>query len=231
MSGILREQLADQKNYGGPRSAKQIRYLVFHYTGNDGDSAAGNAAYFQRNVVRASAHYFVDDMYIYRSVPELRAAWAVGGKRYANADRTGGGTLYGTVTNANSISIELCDTVKNGIYQATEATLENAAALGRELMERYHIPLERVCRHFDVTGKHCPSYFINAEKWSAFKQRLKGTGMDNAPASYAREAVSWAVERGIITGSVDGDLMLSQPVTRQQMIVMLYRYAGLEEKK
>ena len=137
MSYVLKERLANPGNYGGSRAVNQIKYLVFHYTGNDGDQAANNAAYFQNNIVQASAHYFVDDTTVWRSVPDLKVAWAVGGKKYANADKTGGGTMYGMITNTNSISIEMCDTIRNGIYQASEATLANAAALGRELMEKY----------------------------------------------------------------------------------------------
>lgn len=166
------EQLAAPGNYGGSRAASQIKYLVFHYTGNDGDKARNNATYFQNNVVEASAHYFVDDTTVYRSVPDLRVAWAVGGKKYANAAATGGGTMHGKITNTNSISIEMCDTIKNGVYQASETTMENAAEMGRELMEKYGIPLENVYRHFDVTGKHCPSYLISADKWAEFKERL-----------------------------------------------------------
>lgn len=173
MSYRLIEQLANPGNYGGSRKASQIQYLVFHYTGNDGDAARNNAAYFQNNIVKASAHYFVDDTAVYRSVPDLKVAWAVGGSKYANAELTGGGTMYGKITNTNSISIELCDTIRNGVYQASEATLANAAALGRELMDRYGIPPERVYRHFDVTGKHCPSYLVAADKWAAFKERLE----------------------------------------------------------
>lgn len=173
MSYKLTEQLANPGNYGGSRGAGQIKYLVFHYTGNDGDKAANNAAYFQSHVVKASAHYFVDDTAVYRSVPDLKVAWAVGGSKYANADATGGGSMYGIITNTNSISIELCDTLRNGAYQASEATLENAAALGRALMERYGIPPGNVYRHFDVTGKHCPSYLIAADRWAAFKERLE----------------------------------------------------------
>lgn len=172
MSYTLKEQLAASGNYGGSRNASQIRYLVYHYTGNDGDKAANNAAYFQRNIVKASAHYFVDDTTVYLSVPELKVAWAVGGSKYANADKTGGGTMYGIITNTNSISIEMCDTIKNGVYQASEATLSNAAELGRALMAKYNIPIGNVYRHFDVTGKHCPSYLINAQKWAEFKERL-----------------------------------------------------------
>lgn len=223
MSYTLVEQLAASGNCGGSRTASQIKYLVFHYTGNDGDKAANNAAYFQKNIVKASAHYFVDDTTVYRSVPDLRVAWAVGGSKYANADKTGGGSMYGIVTNTNSLSIEMCDTIRNGVYQASEATLENAAALGRELMAKYNIPLENVYRHFDVTGKHCPSYLIAADKWAAFKSRLEKTTMDNTPNSAHKEGVEWAVKNGILTGNKEGDLMLNSPVTRQQMCTMLYR--------
>ena len=175
MSYILKEQLAASGNYGGSRYASQIRYLVYHYTGNDGDKAANNASYFQHNIVKASAHYFVDDTTVYLSVPELKVAWSVGGSKYANADKTGGGTMYGVINNTNSISIEMCDTIRNGVYQASEATLANAAALGRALMKKYGIPIENVYRHFDVTRKHCPSYLVNAQKWAEFKKRLEDT--------------------------------------------------------
>ena len=229
MSYTIKEQLANSGNYGGSRNASQIRYLVYHYTGNDGDKAANNAAYFQRNIVKASAHYFVDDTTVYLSVPELKIAWSVGGSKYANADKTGGGIMYGIITNTNSISIEMCDTIRNGVYQASESTLVNAAELGRELMEKYGIPIENVYRHFDVTGKHCPSYLVSAQKWAEFKKRLEVKIMDNTPSPAHKEGVEWAVANGILTGNSEGDLMLSQPVTRQQMCTMLYRMWKLME--
>ena len=230
MSYTLKEQLANPRNYGGSRAASQIRYLVYHYTGNDGDRAANNAKYFQNNIVKASAHYFVDDTTVWRSVPDLKVAWSVGGSKYANADKTGGGTMYGVITNTNSLSIEMCDTIRNGVYQASEATLANAAALGRALMEKYGIPIENVYRHFDVTGKHCPSYLVNAQKWAEFKKRLEVKIMDNTPSGAHKEGVEWAIANGILTGNSDGDLMLSQPVTRQQMCTMLHRLWELIER-
>jgi len=231
VSYTLKEQLAASGNYGGSRNASQIRYLVYHYTGNDGDKAANNAKYFQNNIVKASAHYFVDDTTVWRSVPDLKVAWSVGGSKYANADKTGGGTMYGIITNTNSISIEMCDTIRNGVYQASEATLVNAAELGRELMEKYGIPIENVYRHFDVTGKHCPSYLVNAQKWAEFKKRLEVKIMDNTPSGAHKEGVEWAVANGILTGNSEGDLMLSQPVTRQQMCTMLHRLWELIRKE
>lgn len=221
MSYALRGLLAAAGNYGGSRTADDIRYLVIHYTGNSGDTAAANAAYFQNTVVKASAHYFVDDTTVYRSVPDLCIAWAVGGKPYASCEESGGGMLYGTVTNANSISVELCGTGEG--RTASEQTLENAAALCRRLMGTYHIPVERVCRHFDVTGKLCPAYMVDETVWETFKKRLEPPDADNTPAPYAAEAVRWAQESGILQGDETGDLKLTEPCTRQQMAVFLHR--------
>lgn len=220
---IVKELLAHPGNYGSSRDVSKIRYIVVHYTGNDGDRAANNARYFRDHVVQASAHYFVDDDSVWLSVPEDRVAWSVGGKKYANAGKTGGGKMYGKITNTNSISVEMCDTIRNGVYQASEKTIKNTVDLVRLLMEKYNIPVENVFRHFDVTGKHCPSYFVSERKWAEFKKRLVNP-VDNTPAPGHETGVEWAKKNGILSGNADGDLMLSQPVTRQQFCTMLLRY-------
>lgn len=202
------------KNKGGARPASQIKYLVYHYTGNDGDHAAANAKYYRDAVVQASAHYFVDDTDVYRSVPDLEIAWAVGGKKWADCDQTGGGTLYGVATNANSISIEMCDTVHDGQLMATERTLARAAALGRELMEKYNIPLDHVIRHFDVTGKHCPAYFMDSTAWWVFKKRL----VPPEQPWYA-DAIAWAKYAGLMDGTRPLD-----SITRAEVATMFQRY-------
>ena len=113
----IKVDIAARKNYGNRRKTKDIKYLVIHYTGNDGDSAKGNANYFKTHIVEASAHYFVDDNGIIQSVPDDFAAYSVGGKKYPSCAKTGGGKRYGSCTNRNSISIELCDTRKNGPWR------------------------------------------------------------------------------------------------------------------
>lgn len=100
-------------SYGSMRSASAVRYIVLHYTGNKTDKALNNAKYFSKsgtNTKSAGAHYFVDENSVYQSVDDLRAAYAVGGKKYTNCQQTGGGSMHGIVTNANSISIEMCST-------------------------------------------------------------------------------------------------------------------------
>ena len=40
-------------------------------------------------------------------------------------------------------------------------------------MGRYDLGVEDVIRHYDVTGKNCPKYFVeHTEAWDAFKQDL-----------------------------------------------------------
>lgn len=164
---------ANRSNYGGKRKRSEIRYIVIHYTANDGDSAEANGRYFQTRITGTSAHYFVDNTDIVLSVPEEYTAWAVGGRKYPSADKTGGGRWFGKCTNRNSISIELCDAMRDGRHDFSEKTLENAASLCRELMREYHIPLGNVIRHFDVVGKVCPAPFVqDAAAWQAFRERL-----------------------------------------------------------
>lgn len=163
----FQKMTANRANYGGMRDTGKIRYLVIHYTGNDGDTAQNNGKYFRRNIVKASAHYFVDDDYVVQSVPDNRIAYAIGGKKYADISVTGGGKYHGRATNANSLSIELCDQKRNGKVYPSDKTIANALTLAKKLMKKYGIPQEHVIRHFDVTGKSCPAY------WSGTTQKNK----------------------------------------------------------
>ena len=61
MSYIFKTNIANKQNYGGVRALNTIKYLVYHYTGNDGDSDESNGKHFHNHIVKASAHYFVDD--------------------------------------------------------------------------------------------------------------------------------------------------------------------------
>ncbi|NCC17165.1 MAG: N-acetylmuramoyl-L-alanine amidase [Clostridia bacterium] len=169
----IKSLLANQNNYGGKRSASAIQYIVIHYTANDGDRAASNGKYFRDNIVNASAHYFVDDTEIIQSVPDHCVAWSVGGDKYPSCATTGGGQWHGKCNNNNSISIELCDTKKNGVSDFTEATLKNGAELCKMLMKKYKVPIENVILHFDVVGKICPKPFVeNKAAWKKWKERL-----------------------------------------------------------
>lgn len=86
----IKQLHANAGNYGPARNAQAIKYIVIHYTGNDGDTAENNARYYASTVVKSSAHYFVDANSIYQSVPDLHTAWAVGGQKVPILPADGG---------------------------------------------------------------------------------------------------------------------------------------------
>ena len=66
--------------------------------------------------------------------------------------------------------------------------------------------------------------------WPGWRPKEDET-VDNIPSTYAEEAVDWAVKNGLLQGNAAGDLMLRQPVTRQQLAAILYRFAELERQE
>lgn len=145
------------------RALNSIRYIVLHYTGNTGDTAKNNAVYFRDNVVKASAHYFINDSTIYQSVPDNHAAYAVGlGSRTEPYFKWP--SMWNTITNSNSISIEMCGSKSSS--EASQETKDTAAKLAADLCEKYGLTPSCVYRHYDVTGKSCPRWAVDDNlKW------------------------------------------------------------------
>lgn len=140
-------------------SSREIKYIVVHYTGNKGDTAKNNTEYFKTVQRGASAHYFVDSDSIWQCVEDRHIAWHCGAKVYRHPK----------CRNTNSIGVELC----NGVQSFDTDTVQNAAWLIKELMQRYNVPVENVIRHYDVTGKLCPASLVDEEKWKEFKNLLR----------------------------------------------------------
>ena len=75
----------------------------------------------------------------------------------------------------------------DGNWYFTEASLNNAIALAKYLMQQYGIPADRVIRHYDVNGKLCPGIIGwnadsgNESSWNDFKARLGGAAAAPAP--------------------------------------------------
>lgn len=155
-------------NYKSGRTSG-IKYIVIHYTANNGDTAKNNADYFNRAAVKASAHYFVDEKEIWQSVKDTDTAYHCG---------TTGTYKHSNCRNGNSLGIELCSMKdSNGNYYFKDATVKNAAELTKILMAKYNIPATNVIRHYDVTGKVCPAPMVkNANLWSEFKNMITTNG-------------------------------------------------------
>ena len=163
-----------------------------HYTGNDGDSDESNARYFQNplNPV-ASAHYFVDDDSITRSVPDEFVAYHCGAQSYKHAH----------CRNANSIGVELCDARRDGAVMATEKTLQNAAELVYWLCRQYEIPYDHIITHYMVTGKLCPAYWVHGDGLIRFRKQVEEVGEVVEQAKMIVDGKSVPVERILKNGT------------------------------
>ena len=138
---------------------KQNLWIVIHYVGSV-STAKANAQYFEKEKRNASANYFVDENEIWQCVEDTDGAWHVGAKKYYNSCR-----------NNNSIGIEMCckKNTTTGKWYFEDKTVQNTIELTRYLMKKYNIPIERVCRHYDVTHKICPEPYVrNEAEWHKF---------------------------------------------------------------
>lgn len=164
----IKFKAADPSNHYAGRDGNAIRYIVLHYTANNGDTAQNNADYFAGANRRASAHYFVDENEVVQSVRDTDAAWHCGGSIESDHH-----PLRGICTNRNSLGVEMCSDKVNGKYVITAQTVDRTVELVRWLMDKYGIDVDHVVRHYDVTGKDCPEPWVRDESlWRKFKARL-----------------------------------------------------------
>ena len=149
------EQLLSINQWSRPgEKLKSLDYIVIHYLGNPETTAQENRDYFEslkdlRNV-SMSANYVVGiDGEIIHCVPDDEVAYA------SNS------------ANSYSISIENCHKDETG--ELTDKTYTSLVDLTAYLSEQYGIDREHIIRHYDVTGKECPLYYVDhPDKWEAF---------------------------------------------------------------
>ena len=148
------------------RSLNDVKYIVFHYTGNSNDTAEGNARYFKySNERQAGAHFFISrNGDIVRSIPMTRTAWSVGGNKLNND----GGKYFGKCTNYNSVSIEFCDILEKDVSKEQIESAKKLIAYIRSKCKN----VEHIIRHYDVTGKLCPARYIDDNKWHDLRKKL-----------------------------------------------------------
>lgn len=182
-------------------SNRTPQYLAIHFTAGSSSNAGRAQSVYNTFVSRsASADFAVDDRDMVQFNPDINNyyCWAVGD---AKNKYSHGGSLYGKAINKNTVSIEVCSTCSPittaGVstpnhpgWSFTDAALNNAVKLAKIIMKKYNIPVDRVIRHYDISGKLCPGIVgwnneaiytqngaitkekNNSDKWLAFKKRL-----------------------------------------------------------
>jgi N-acetylmuramoyl-L-alanine amidase len=166
---------------------KKVQAVVMHYVGNPNTLAISNRYYFEslkegvvigkddkgEKVYRyASAHYIVGlKGEIICCIPENEIAYHVGSSKGYNQKTLE--LLNTTYPNNCTIGIEMCHPTWDGDFNLE--TLDSASKLCTEIYKRYQLdPTTRILRHFDVTGKNCPSFWVkNSNKFEEFKWSIK----------------------------------------------------------
>ena len=132
-----------------------IKNIVIHYVGNPGSSAKNNRDYFNKPTTTVSSHFVVGlEGEIIQCVPLYE-------KSAASNNR-----------NKDTISIEVCHPDESGKYN--DSTYDSVVKLVSWLCHEFELDRNDVIRHYDITGKICPKYYVEHEDaWEKLKEDIK----------------------------------------------------------
>lgn len=159
----ITDRIIPVNKYNRPGTKCAPKKICVHYTGNAGSGASAGAAY-QMNVAKGvfaskgqsvwtSSQYLVGlNGEVIRCVPDDEMAYAA-----ANNNR-------------GVIHIEVCHPNSSGKFNAV--TIAALGELVRSLMKKYSISADKVVRHYDLTGKHCPMYYVDETRWAALHDSI-----------------------------------------------------------
>ena len=130
---------------------EDVQDIVIHYVGNPGTTAEQNRCYYCNPESSVSSHFLIGlDGEILQCLPLYEKSSATNWR------------------NADTISIEVCHPDDSG--QFTGATYASLVRLTAWLMDACGLGQDHIIRHYDVTGKECPKYFVvNEQAWEQFK--------------------------------------------------------------
>lgn len=153
-------QLLTVNEYSRPGTPiDAINGIVIHYTANPGASAMDNRNFFENlkdtHENKVSSHFVVGtEGEVVQCIPSSEIS-------YASNDR-----------NHDTLSIECCHPDETGTF--TDATYQSVVELTAWLCKRFDVSVENVIRHYDVTGKNCPKYYVeNPEAWTKMKEDIQ----------------------------------------------------------
>ena len=136
-------------------SLSDINDIVIHYVGNPGTSAQANRNWYANPSSNVSSHFIVG------LKGEIIQCIPLHEKSSASNHR-----------NSDTISIEVCHPDASGKFNA--ATYDSLVDLTAWLVKSCGLTVDNVIRHYDVTGKECPRYYVrNEDAWNQFKADVK----------------------------------------------------------
>lgn len=141
---------------------EDITGIVIHYVGNPGTTAKQNRNYYANPGTEVNSHFLIGlDGEILQCLPLYE-------KSSASSER-----------NRDTLSIEVCHPDESGAF--TDKSYASLLQLTAWLCQKIGIRPEQVIRHYDVTGKLCPIYYVqHPEAWQRFQADLKQALLDTS---------------------------------------------------
>ena len=131
------------------------QYIVIHYTANPGSTAQNNRDYFEN--LKDTGQTYASAQFVIGLQGEIIQCVPCNEMAYCSNS-----------LNEICISIEMCHPDEWGNFN--DDTYNNCVYLVAHLMNYYHMDMDQLIRHYDVTGKNCPRYFVEYEdRWEVFK--------------------------------------------------------------
>jgi len=172
----IKDRLLTVNKYSRPGTQmKQVKGIVIHWVANPKTTAEQNRVYFENLKLQktadddsgnryAGAHFIIGlEGEVLQCLLEYEVGYHVGAQKYTDRAIK----ELSRYPNDCTIGIELCHTNWEGEF--TDKTLQACKDLILELCERYNLKRENIYRHFDITGKDCPRYFVQHEdQWEKF---------------------------------------------------------------
>ena len=129
-----------------------VRNIVIHYVANPGSTAQQNRDYYASRSSDVSSHFVIG------LKGEIIQCIPLHEKSSASNHR-----------NKDTISIEVCHPDESGKF--TDETYDSLVKLTVWLCEVCGLDSSDIIRHYDITGKQCPLYFVTHENvWERFKK-------------------------------------------------------------
>lgn len=153
---VIEEMFLTPNKYSRPQiPLKEVNAIVIHYTANAGSSAEGNRNYFEN--LKNKKKNFASSHYVVGLEGEIIQCIPLDEISYASNNR-----------NSDTISIECCHEDASGKFN--EKTYQSVIELVAWLCGKYNLQKEDIIRHYDVTGKQCPKYYVKHKKaWNTLK--------------------------------------------------------------
>ena len=152
-------ELLTPNEYSRPQiPIESVQYIAIHYTANPGATAIANRNYFENlantHETKVSSHFVIGlDGEVVQCIPTSEMSYATNSR------------------NVDTLSIECCHQDETGKFN--DATYDSVVKLTAWLCTRFGLTSENVIRHYDVTGKDCPKYYVeNPDAWIQMKSDI-----------------------------------------------------------